>query len=91
MSSLRASRRLRAELGVLRRFGHVETQLLLGVYRPVPVVEELDGELGERPAVAAQLASLLQRCLPLLSLDAILLVGTILADARDLNEPSHQN
>ncbi len=85
------SHRLCAELSVLWRFGYNEAQLLLGVDRTVPVVEQLDREFGERPAVTTQLAGLLQRRLPLLGLDAILLAGTILANARDLNEPSHQN
>jgi hypothetical protein len=75
----------------LWRFGYNEAQLLLRVDCAVPVVEQLDREFGERPAVTTQLAGLLQRRLPLLGLDAILLVGTILANARDLNEPSHQN
>jgi hypothetical protein len=80
-----------AELGVLRGFGDDIAKLLLRVDRTVPVVEKLYRELGEGPAVTPQLAGFLQRGLPLLGLDAILLVGTILANARDLNEPSHQN
>ena len=63
----------------------------LRIDRAIPVIQQLDGKLGEGPAVASQLARLLQGGLPLLGLDAILLVGTILANARDLNEPSHQN
>jgi hypothetical protein len=71
--------------------GYDEAELLLGVDGAVAVVQKLDRKLGEGTAVATQLARLLERRLPLLGLDAILLVGTILANARDLNEPSHQN
>jgi hypothetical protein len=85
------SSRLGAELGVGRGLGDDEAQLELRVDGAITVVEQLDRELGQGAAVTAKLASLLQRCLPLLGLDAILLVGTILANARDLNEPSHQN
>jgi hypothetical protein len=94
MRSLGAKRRLgrdAAQLRILRSLGHDVPQLLLRIYGTIAVVQELDRELGERAAIAAELASFLQRGLPLLSLDAILLVGTILANARDLNEPSHQN
>jgi hypothetical protein len=80
-----------AELGILRSLGHDVAKLLLRVDRSVAIVEQLDRKLGQRTTVAAKLARLLQRGLPLLGLDAILLVGTILANARDLNEPSHQN
>jgi hypothetical protein len=80
-----------AQLGVGRRLRHHEAELQLGIDGPVTVIEELDRELGEWSTIATQLARLLQGCLPLLGLDAILLVGTILANARDLNEPSHQN
>jgi hypothetical protein len=86
-----ANGRLRAELSVERCLGDYEAQLLLGVDGAIAIVEQLDRELGEGAAVTAKLARLLQRGLPLLGLDAILLVGTILANARDLNEPSHQN
>ena len=81
---------VRAELGVLGRFGYDEAQLLLRVDGAITVIEQLNRKLGQRAAITAQLAGLLQRGLPLLGLDAILLVGTILANARDLNEPSHQ-
>jgi hypothetical protein len=74
----------------LRRLGDQETKLLLGVDRAVPVVEELDRKLRQRAAVTAEPPRFLQRRLPLLGLDAILLVGTTFADARNLNEPSHQ-
>lgn len=80
-----------AERGVARRLGYDEAQLLLGVDGAIAVVEQLNRELGQGAAVASELTRLLQRGLPLLGLDAILLVGTILANARDLNEPSHQN
>ena len=94
MRRLGAKRRLgrrAAELGVQRSLGHDVAKLLLRIYGAIAIVEQLDRELGERAAVAAKLARFLQRGLPLLGLDAILLVGTILANARDLNEPSHQN
>jgi hypothetical protein len=83
--------RLRAQLGIGRRLGDHEAQLQLRVYGAIAIVEQLDRELGQWTTVASQLARFLQRRLPLLGLDAILLVGTILANARDLNEPSHQN
>src|SRR5690606_23947350 len=79
------------QLRVLRSLRHHVAELLLGIDGAVAVIEQLDRELGEGPAIATQLARLLQCRLPLLGLDAILLVGTILANARDLNEPSHQN
>ena len=85
------SSRLGAELGIVWGLGDDEAQLQLRVDGAIAIVEKLDRELGQGAAVTAELARLLQRRLPLLSLDAILLVGTILANARDLNEPSHQN
>ena len=85
------SSRLGAEFSVVGRLGDDEAQLQLRVDGAIAVVEQLDRELGQGAAVTTELASFLQRCLPLLGLDAILLVGTILANARDLNEPSHQN
>ena len=91
MRRVGASRRLGAQLGIVRCLGDHEAQLELRVDGTVTIVEQLDRELGQRAAVTAQLARFLQRGLPLLGLDAILLVGTILANARDLNEPSHQN
>lgn len=83
--------RLATQLGIGWRFRHDEAKLQLGVDGAVAVIHELDGELGQGAAVAPQLARFLERGLPLLGLDAIFLVGTILANARDLNEPSHQN
>jgi hypothetical protein len=91
MRRVGANRRLGAQLGIVRRFGDDEAQLELRVDGTVAIVQQFDRELGQGAAVTAQLARLLQRGLPLLGLDAILLVGTILANARDLNEPSHQN
>src|SRR4051812_37665355 len=88
---LRTSRRFSAELCVLGRFGYDEAELLFRIDSAVAIIQELDREFREGSAVSAQLAGLLQRRLPLLGLDAILLVGTIVANARDLNEPSHQN
>jgi hypothetical protein len=75
----------------LRCFGDDVPELLLGIDRSIAFVEQLDRELGEGPAIASKLARFLEGGLPLLGLDAILLVRTMLADARDLNEPSHQN
>lgn len=80
-----------AERGIVWRLGNDEAKLLLRIHGAVAVVQKLDRKLGKRTAVTSQLARLLKGRLPLLGLDAILLVGTILANARDLNEPSHQN
>jgi hypothetical protein len=82
--------RLGSQLRVGGRFGDDETQLQLGIDGAVAVIQQLDRELGQWPAVTAQLAGLLQCRLPLLGLDAIFLVGASVANARDLNEPSHQ-
>ena len=58
---------------VRRRLLHEVADALTGIHGAVALIQELDGELGERSRVTAPAPCFLQRRLPLLRFEAMVL------------------